>query len=110
MSDDPNLRVIEDFVTTLWLEDGLSKNSQLAYRRDLKQLSAWSKKSLLTLEPVDVQTYLSERFLQGKATSSNRRLTVLKRFYQFAIARGLTTHDQPLICALRSRLLAYPSL
>jgi integrase/recombinase XerD len=96
MSVDLNSKLIDEFITTLWLEDGLSKNSQLAYRRDLSALSIWSQRALLSLEAVDIQSYLSERFMQGKATSSNRRLTVLKRFYQFAIGRGLSSVDPTL--------------
>ena len=32
---------IESFIEALWLEDGLSANTQAAYRRDLAALAAW---------------------------------------------------------------------
>ena len=32
---------IEAFIEALWLEDGLSANTQAAYRRDLAALATW---------------------------------------------------------------------
>ncbi|HEY9106507.1 MAG TPA: site-specific integrase, partial [Roseateles sp.] len=32
---------IEAFIEALWLEDGLSANTQAAYRRDLAALAKW---------------------------------------------------------------------
>ncbi|MFZ3118351.1 MAG: site-specific integrase, partial [Variovorax sp.] len=32
---------IDDFVDALWLEDGLSKNTLAAYRRDLALFAQW---------------------------------------------------------------------
>ncbi|MES1265261.1 MAG: site-specific integrase, partial [Variovorax sp.] len=32
---------IDDFVDALWLEDGLSKNTLAAYRRDLALFAHW---------------------------------------------------------------------
>ncbi|WP_163278033.1 site-specific integrase, partial [Klebsiella aerogenes] len=32
---------IDAFIEALWLEDGLSSNTQAAYRRDLSALAAW---------------------------------------------------------------------
>ena len=35
---------IDDFIDSLWLEDGLSDNTLLAYRRDLEGFSLWLEK------------------------------------------------------------------
>ena len=35
--------IIDQFLNSLWLEDGLSKNTLNSYRYDLKQLVAWYK-------------------------------------------------------------------
>ena len=65
---------IEAFIEALWLEDGLSANTQAAYRRDLSALATWLKP-----EPLDACTelqlfeYAAAR-PAGKATSANRRL------------------------------------
>lgn len=32
---------IDDFIDALWLEDGLSKNTLAAYRRDLALFAQW---------------------------------------------------------------------
>ncbi len=92
----PEAQLIQDFTTALWLEDGLSKNSIAAYQRDLGQLSTWAHEqthSLLVLDNPAIQAYIAQRFGGGKATSSNRRLTVIRRFFQWAIRQGLTTID-----------------
>jgi integrase/recombinase XerD len=92
----PEAPLILDFTTALWLEDGLSKNSIAAYQRDLGQLSVWAKaqnNSLLKLDNASIQHYIAQRFGAGTATSSNRRLTVIRRFFQWAIRQGLTETD-----------------
>jgi integrase/recombinase XerD len=92
----PEAPLILDFTTALWLEDGLSKNSIAAYQRDLGQLSTWAKvqnTSLLKLDNPAIQQYIAQRFGGGTATSSNRRLTVIRRFFQWAIRQGLTGVD-----------------
>ena len=36
-----NLRLIDEFCDTLWLEHGLAKNSLEAYRRDMRLFARW---------------------------------------------------------------------
>lgn len=79
---------IDEFCDTLWLEDGLSKNTLEAYRRDLTLFATW-----LTAEHQTSLTVASVEHISGymytqqasKASSANRRLTVFKRFYQHAL-------------------------
>jgi len=33
--------IVDQFINSLWLEDGLSKNTLDSYRYDLKQLAIW---------------------------------------------------------------------
>jgi integrase/recombinase XerD len=89
--------LIEQFSDSLLVEDGLSKNTLLAYQRDLNALDSWllEKKSTLTeASAKDLQDYIAQRHLDSKATSSNRRLTVIRRFYRYLIREGLR-HDDP---------------
>jgi integrase/recombinase XerD len=89
--------LIEQFCDSLLVEDGLSKNTLLAYQRDLNALDSWllEKKSTLTeASAKDLQDYIAQRHLDSKATSSNRRLTVIRRFYRYLIREGLR-HDDP---------------
>ncbi len=94
MNDDP---AIDEFCDTLWLEDGLAKNSLEAYRRDLTLFATWLQsargKLLYHAQADDLQTYFSERHATTKATSSNRRLAVLKRFYQLALRQNKISAD-----------------
>lgn len=80
---------IDAFCDTLWLEDGLAKNSLEAYRRDMKLFAFWLQttcgKVLHQADADDLSAYFSARHETTKATSSNRRLAVLKRFYQLAL-------------------------
>jgi len=84
---------IDEFCDMLWLEDGLAKNSLEAYRRDLTLFAQWlhasRTKSLTSAVADDLNDYFAARFKTTKPASSNRRLAVLKRFYQFALRQKL---------------------
>ncbi|MDP9895477.1 integrase/recombinase XerD [Variovorax boronicumulans] len=90
---------IDEFIDALWLEDGLSKNTLAAYRRDLALFSQWLGKqrsgvALDTAQESDVQAYMGVRLsTKGKATSANRRLTVFKRYYRWALRERRITAD-----------------
>jgi integrase/recombinase XerD len=87
------------FIEALWLEDGLSPNTLAAYRRDMQGFSEWLKTQSLTLEHAgenDVQAYFADRFDQTRASTANRRLTVLRRFYQWALREKQLSTDPTL--------------
>jgi integrase/recombinase XerD len=92
--------VIDRFCDALWLEDGLSPNTLAAYRRDLTLFARWlaqtARPALAQAEPRDVQGYIAARFAQSKATSSNRRLVVLRRFFRWALREHLRPDDPTL--------------
>lgn len=94
-----NLRLIDDFCDSLWLEQGLAKNSLDAYRRDLRLFSRWlevkrpERASLFAVEAHDLDAYFADRHAESKPSSSNRRLSVLKRFYQLALRNRHITLD-----------------
>jgi integrase/recombinase XerD len=92
--------VIDRFCDALWLEDGLSPNTLAAYRRDLTLLARWlafKRRPALTQATLpDVQAYIATRFAQSKATSSNRRLVVLRRFFRWTLRERLRSDDPTL--------------
>jgi integrase/recombinase XerD len=92
-----SLALIDDFCDTLWLEDGLAKNSLEAYRRDMRLFATWlhadSGKNLLAVEADDLNNYFFAKHEETKATSANRRLAVLKRFYQMALRQNKISTD-----------------
>ncbi|WP_296944366.1 site-specific tyrosine recombinase XerD [uncultured Massilia sp.] len=86
-----DLQLIDAFCDALWLEHGLAKNSLDAYRRDLRLFSRWlevkrpERASLYHVEPQDIAAYFAERHAETRPSTANRRLSVLKRFYQLAL-------------------------
>ena len=85
----PGQGIIDEFCDALWLEDGLSKNTLDAYKRDLLLFADWlhnqQYKTLFEVTDIDLNAYFAFRHANSKASSSNRRLAVLKRFYQHAL-------------------------
>ena len=93
---------IDAFIDALWLEDGLSKNTLAAYRRDLSLYGAWleaegraSGQIPLSTE-TDLNAYFSFKHDTSKATTANRRLTVLKRYFRWAVREHQLTEDPTL--------------
>ena len=91
--------VIDTFIDALWLEEGLSKNTLEAYRRDLKLFGvslATTTKTLVGTTEQDIQTYFAEQHSVTRATTANRRLTVFKRFFRWAMRERLIVADPTL--------------
>ncbi len=90
---------IDTFIDALWLEEGLSKNTLAAYRRDLSLYAGWLTGQGRTLEKTseaDINGYFAERHAQTKATTANRRLTVFKRYFRWALRERMITADPTL--------------
>jgi integrase/recombinase XerD len=107
---------IDAFIDAIWLEQGLSKNTLEAYRRDLTFYAAWLTQAhgrgIQTTTDVDIGLYFAARMAKsqtatgqkqasgrldaGKASSSNRRLTVLKRYFRWALRERIITADPTL--------------
>ncbi|EIJ48970.1 site specific integrase/recombinase [Herbaspirillum sp. GW103] len=88
---------IDEFCDTLWLEDGLSKNTLEAYRRDMTLYAHWlyqeRAKALYDTQAEDLNAYFAVRHDATKPSSSNRRLAVLKRFFQLALRQHHVAAD-----------------
>jgi len=88
---------IDEFCDTLWLEDGLAKNSLEAYRRDMRLFATWlckeRAKTVYAATPDDLNAYFFAKHASTKASSANRRLAVLKRFYQLALRKNIISTD-----------------
>ena len=106
---DTSREAIDRFIDALWIEDGLSANTLAAYRRDLALYAAWLGESQgraldqTTLE--NLQAYAVARHAGSKATSSNRRLTVFKRYFRWALRERRVLADPTLrLVAAKQRL------
>ncbi len=88
---------IDEFCDSLWLEDGLSKNTLDAYRRDMTLYAHWlyqeRAKALYETQAEDLNAYFAARHDETKPSSSNRRLAVLKRFFQLALRQHHVAAD-----------------
>ena len=108
--------LVDAFSDALWLEDGLSKNTLEAYRRDLKLLGAWlaksSGKSLAEAQDADLQAFFTSRHAVGGighcASSDARMLSSLKRFYQYCLREGQVEADPTLKLDSPKRVPRFP--
>ncbi len=97
--DTPGDSSIDAFIDTLWLEEGLSKNTLSAYRQDLTLFARWQVAHGRALDgtvEADLSAYFSARHALTKATTANRRLTVFKRYFRWALRERMTTSDPTL--------------
>ena len=93
--------LIDAFCDSLWLEDGLARNTLEAYRRDLADFAAWlvtARSGVLTdARPGDIHGYLAHLFArQAKARTGSRRLSALRRFYRYLARERLAPADPTL--------------
>jgi len=91
---------IDRFIDALWIEDGLAPLTLAAYRRDLSLYGRWlqasaSKELDATLE-ADLLAFMSQRHAVTRATTANRRLTVFKRYFRWALRERLVAADPTL--------------
>jgi integrase/recombinase XerD len=91
---------IDRFIDALWIEDGLSKNTLTAYRQDLTLYATWlaktKNKALSDTTETDLREHAVAQHAHTKATSANRRLTVFKRYFRWAVREHLLQADPTL--------------
>jgi integrase/recombinase XerD len=91
---------IDRFIDALWIEDGLAPLTLAAYRRDLGLYAAWlaqaSGKTLDDTSESDLLGYMAARHAATRATTANRRLTVFRRYFRWAVREHLVAADPTL--------------
>lgn len=84
----------------MWLEAGLSAATLSSYRSDLNRLQEWlhvePHHTLLNCTDVDLLGFMAHHHANTKATTANRRLSVFKRFYRWALREQLVDSDPTL--------------
>jgi integrase/recombinase XerD len=93
--------LIDAFCDQVWLQDGLAASSLASYRRDLTAWAAWlardAHKEMLAAERTDVESFLAAQFRdKAKASSINRRLSSVRRFYRLHVRQGTLLADPTL--------------
>ena len=106
---------IDRFLDAVWLEDGLAANTLAAYRRDLGLYADWlaagvseSPRALDATRESDLLAYAAARHAGTKATSANRRLTVFKRYFRWALRERRLDADPTLRLAAARQPLRVP--
>lgn len=96
----PGQTLVERFLEALWIEDGLAANTLAAYRRDLTAYSVWLEREqgrqIDASRESDLLAYTAHRHAASRATSANRRLTVFKRFFRWALRERIVQADPSL--------------
>ncbi len=90
-----SVAVIDRFLDALWMERGLSQNTLQAYRSDLYAFSKWLSANSRRIEAAqnsDVLRYLAEQGTRSARTSA-RRLSSLRRFYEYLLREGEISSD-----------------
>ena len=96
----PSQAAIDRFIDALWIEDGLAPLTLAAYRRDLQLYAAWlfatHGRALEDSSESDLLDYSAQRHISTRATTANRRLTVFKRYFRWALRERLLNTDPTL--------------
>jgi len=90
-------KLYDQFLDSIWMEQGLSKNTLSAYHADLKLLSkflAKSKINPLNVEKSDLLAFVASRIEDGaKPKSTARQLSSYRRFFKYLLREGLRSDD-----------------
>lgn len=97
---DDSRAAVDRFVDAVWIEDGLAASTLAAYRRDLALFGDWlaatAGRSLNQATETDLRAYAVERHAGSRATTANRRLTVFKRYFRWALRERIVDADPTL--------------
>jgi integrase/recombinase XerD len=100
LARDDSQASIDRFIDALWIEDGLAANTLAAYRRDLSLYADWlfahAGRALDSTTEADLLAYATRRHALTRATTANRRLTVFKRYFRWALREQLLAVDPTL--------------
>jgi integrase/recombinase XerD len=88
---------IDMFINALWLEDGLAQNTLSAYRRDLEAFEEWlheeAERVITDASEANIQAWFAAQHNLTRASTANRRLAALRRFFLWARRQGLVVND-----------------
>ena len=90
--------IIENFVHTKVIDKGVTSNTIIAYRKDLNLFTSWclnNKINFIEVKKKDINFYI--HFLKEKnlnSSSINRKLSVIKSFYDYLNQIGLVNSNE----------------
>lgn len=95
---DANNVLLDQYIDSLWLEKGLSRNTLDSYHRDLDAFRIWlDGRSLTAVKRQDFPGYLAHRMSKGiSARSTARALSCLRGFYRYLLRENKISEDPTL--------------
>ena len=89
MKNTLNNDYLDNFLDSIWAEQGLSKNTLVSYEHDIKSFLVFldhNKIDLLSTQYSDISSFISMRFSKGISSRSNMRLiSSLKKFFLYLL-------------------------
>ena len=89
--------IIDQFIDSIWLEQGLSKATLSAYRSDLKVLNQWVEKKQLTIDNIsraDLLDFIAHKANSGcSSRTSARMLSSYRRFYAYLFQQEIISKN-----------------
>jgi integrase/recombinase XerD len=99
---------LPDFLQVLLIEDGLSENTRMAYRRDIETfLDRLGAEDTVTAD--DIRAYVRYLGTHGYASASvQRKVAAIKRFCRYLYMQGVLSSDISVEVVLRAMPRALP--
>ncbi|MFA9438756.1 site-specific tyrosine recombinase XerD [Uliginosibacterium sp. sgz301328] len=94
-----SLSAIDDFVDSVWLQDGLARNTLEAYRSDLRLFAQWLGRQQRDIQHADknaIAAYLTELSSHSKPATQRRVLAALRRYYRVQLTENRIASDPTL--------------
>ena len=95
-----NRVLIDEYLDSIWIEKGLSRNTIESYGRDLEAISHWLEArglKLLRVQRSDLLAYLAFRMKAGlTARSTARSLSSVRSFYRYLLRENKVVIDPTL--------------
>ena len=92
MKNTLNNDYLDNFLDSIWAEQGLSKNTLVSYEHDIKSFLVFldhNKVDLLSTKYSDISSFISMRFSKGISSRSNMRLiSSLKKFFLYLLSHN----------------------
>ncbi|MDP3221807.1 MAG: site-specific tyrosine recombinase XerD [Rubrivivax sp.] len=96
----PSAASIDRFIDAVWIEDGLAALTLAAYRHDLSLYATWlqaeHRLALDDSSEAHLLGFMSHQHQASRATTANRRLTVFKRYFRWALRENIVQADPTL--------------
>ena len=103
---------IDRFIDALWIEDGLARLTLQAYSRDLSLFAVWlqatEQRPIDACLESDLLAYIAAQHARTRASTANRRISVFKRYFRWAVREHRVNADPSLRLASARAAMRIP--